>query len=53
LHGVFRGGIVAQSKNRIFEKVIAVVVQPTTRIGRFIGELALWRVHTNGNLMDQ
>src|SRR5215813_11862001 len=53
LHGVFRGGIVAQSKNRILEKIIAVVVQPATRIGRFIGELTLWRVHTNANFMDQ
>jgi hypothetical protein len=26
-----------------------VVVQPTTRIGRFIGELTLCRVHTNAN----
>jgi hypothetical protein len=53
LHGVFGGGIVAQSKNGILEKVIAVVVQPTTRIGRFIWELTLWRVHTNANFMDQ
>src|SRR6185369_1106687 len=53
LHGVFRGGIVAQSKNGILEKVIAVVVQPTTRIGRFIGRLTLWRVHTYANFMDQ
>src|SRR5690242_19799802 len=49
LHSVFRGGIVPQSKNGILEKVIAVVVQSTTRIGRFIGELTLWRVHTNAN----
>src|ERR1041385_1887773 len=53
LHGIFGGGIVAQSKNRIFEKVIAMVVQPTTRIGRFIGELTLRRVHTNLNFLDQ
>jgi len=53
LHGVFGGGIVAQSKNGILEKVIAVIVQPTTRIGRFIGELTLCRVHTNGNFLDQ
>src|ERR1044071_10135157 len=33
LHGVFRGGIVAQSKNRILEKVIAAVAQPTTSSG--------------------
>src|ERR1041385_8450024 len=53
LHSVFRGGIVPQSKNRILEKVIAVVVQPTTRIGRFIGELRLRRIHTNVNYLDQ
>src|SRR5215813_1164780 len=53
LNGVFCGGIVAQSKNRILKKVVAVVVQPTTRIGRFIGELTLWHVHTNANFMDQ
>src|SRR5215213_3740641 len=53
LHGVFRGGIVAQSKNGILEKIIAVVVQPTTRIGRFIRELTLYRVHTSVNFLDQ
>src|SRR5690348_7690112 len=37
LHGVFGGGIVAQTKNGVFEKVVAMVVQPTTRIGGFIG----------------
>jgi hypothetical protein len=41
LHRILRGGIVAQSKNGILEKIIAVVVQPTTRIGGFIGELTL------------
>src|ERR1044071_5537437 len=45
LHDVFRGGIVAQSKNGILKKVVTMVVQPTTRIGRFIGELTLRRVH--------
>jgi hypothetical protein len=33
LHRIFGGGIVSQSKNRILEKVIAVIVQPTTSIG--------------------
>jgi hypothetical protein len=47
LHGVFGGVIVAQSKNGIPEKVIAVVVKPTTSIGRFTGGHALWLVHTN------
>jgi hypothetical protein len=41
LHCVLRGSIVAQSKNGILEKIIAVVVQPTTRIGGFIGEVSL------------
>jgi len=53
LHGVFCGGSVAQSKNGIFKKIIAVVVQPTTRIGRFIGGLTLCRVHTMVNILDQ
>jgi hypothetical protein len=53
LHGVFGGGIVAQSKNGILEKVIAVVVQPTTRIGRFSGDLTLGRVHTKVNFLGQ
>jgi hypothetical protein len=47
LHGVFGGVIVAQSKNGILEKVITVVVQPTTRIWGFTGGHALWLVHTN------
>ncbi len=41
LHGILRGSVVAQSKDGILEKIIAVVVQPTTRIGGFIGELSL------------
>jgi hypothetical protein len=49
LHRVLGGSIVAESKSRILEKVITVVVEPTTRIGSFIGELILWRVHTNMN----
>ena len=53
LHCVFGGGIVTQSKDGILEKIIAVIVQPTTRIGRFIGELTLWCVHTNVNFLDQ
>ena len=53
LHGVFRGGIVTQSKNGILKKVVAMVVQPTTRIGRFVGELTLWHVHINVNFLDQ
>src|SRR6478672_12963735 len=32
LYGVFRGVIVAHSKDRILEKIVAVIVQPTTRI---------------------
>src|SRR4029079_4090254 len=44
LHGVFGGSIVAQSENRVLEKVVAMVVEPTTRVGRFIGELTLWHV---------
>src|ERR1044072_3904226 len=53
LHGIFGRSIVAQSENRVLEKVVAVVVQPTTRIGRFIGELTLWHVATNMNFLDQ
>jgi hypothetical protein len=49
LHCIFGGGIVAQSENGILEKIIAVVVQPTTSIGGFSGELTLWHVHTNMN----
>jgi hypothetical protein len=42
LHCILRGGIVAQAKNGILDKVIAVVVQPATRIGGgFIGGLTL------------
>src|ERR1044072_3333443 len=47
LHGVFGGGIVTQSKNGVLEKVIAMVVQPTTRVWGFTGGRALWLVHTN------
>src|ERR1041384_1823444 len=46
LHGVFGGVIVAQSENGILEKVIAMVVQPTTRVWGFNGGRALWLVHT-------
>jgi hypothetical protein len=41
LHHILRGGIVTQAKNGILEKVIAMVVKPTTRIRSFIGGLTL------------
>src|SRR5690242_9353348 len=47
LHGIFRGAIVAQTKHCIPEKIIAVVVQPTTGIRGFNGGLTLRLVHTN------
>src|SRR5689334_21883668 len=53
LHGIFRSGIVAKAENGVLEKIIAVIVQPTTRIGRFIGELTLCRTHINEKLLDQ
>jgi hypothetical protein len=53
LHRILRGGIVAQSKHGILEKIIAVIVEPTTRIGGFCGELTLRCVHTNLNFLGQ
>jgi hypothetical protein len=46
LHRIFGGVIVSQSKHGIPEKIIAVVVQPTTRIWGFTGGHALRLVHT-------
>src|SRR6185369_7251471 len=53
LHCILRGGIVAQAKNGILEKIIAVIVQPTTRIGGFFGGLTLRCVHTVLNFLGQ
>jgi hypothetical protein len=33
LHGVFGNGIVTQSKARILEQVVTVIVQPSARVG--------------------
>src|SRR6185369_17063936 len=53
LHGVFGGGIVTHSKDGILEKVVAMVVQPTTGIRGFIGGRTLWLVHTSLSILDQ
>ena len=47
LHRIFGSGIVSQSEYGIPEKIIAMVVQPTTRIWGFTGGNALRLVHTD------
>jgi hypothetical protein len=47
LHRIFGGVIVSQSKHGIPEKIIAVVVQPTTGIWGFTGGHSLRLTHTD------
>ena len=45
LHCIFRHDIVAQSEDGVFEKIVAVIVQPTFRIWRLVGGLSLCLAH--------
>ena len=49
LHGVLGGGIVTQSKNGVFKKVVAMIVQPSAGIGGRGSGIRLGRAHTGSH----